>query len=69
VLRDRRAADREQVGEFADRPRSLGQTLDDGPSSPVAQSVPPLAASVSVHKRLVWAYTHMLSRIPRLHGY
>jgi hypothetical protein len=48
VLRDRGPADRQLAGELADRPRALGEALEDRAPRRVAKCVPSVS-SVSCH--------------------
>jgi hypothetical protein len=50
VLRDGGSADRELAGELADRPRTIGETLEDRAPRRVAESGPSIN-SVSLHER------------------
>jgi hypothetical protein len=51
VLGDRRAAHRQDVGEFTDSARALGEVFDDGASGAVAERVPSGIRLVSAHER------------------
>jgi len=51
VLRYRRPADRQLLGELADGSRSLCQARDDGAPGGVTQGVPAAPGLVSIHER------------------
>lgn len=51
VLGHRRSADREFVGEFADRARPVSQALDDCAPGGIPQSAQRIASLVSAHER------------------
>jgi hypothetical protein len=50
VLRDGRAADRQLAGELADRPRTVGEALEDRSPGRIAERGPSIS-SVSLHER------------------